>query len=145
MSGMKKSRSQLVVLLGASLLILVAIGIFGNWYAPLLGDAGVRLHRYLIQPLFEIGRLPVTPFFLIEVAILLVLLSLGSHFTMLVLQKRVLTHTPLAVGQQYAVARVVSYLVFLLGLMIGLESAGLNLNSLVVVGGALGVSVSGLD
>jgi potassium efflux system protein len=70
-----------------------------------------------------------------------VLLVLGSHFTMLVLQRRVLTHTPLAIGQQYAVGRVISYLVFALGLMIGLESAGLNLNSLMVVGGALGIGV----
>ncbi len=138
---MKISRTQLIVFLGLFLLLLIAIGIFGTWYAPLFGSAGLRLQHYLVQPLFTMGGLPLTTFFLIKVAIFLVLLVLGSHFTMLVLQKRVLTHTPLALGQQYAVARVVSYLVFILGLMIGLESAGLNLSSLVVVGGALGVGV----
>ncbi len=57
------------------------------------------------------------------------------------LQKRVLTNVPLAVGQQYAVARVISYLVFVLGLIVGLQSLGLNLSSLIVVGGALGIGV----
>ncbi|MFZ3341088.1 MAG: hypothetical protein WA213_09425 [Terriglobales bacterium] len=134
---MKLSRAQLGVMLGLSLLVLIVIGMFGSSYAPLLGDAGLRLQHYLIQPLFKLGGLPVTPLFLVKIGIFLVLLVLGSHFTMLVLQKRVLTHTPLALGQQYAVARVISYLVFILGLMIGLESAGLNLSSLVVVGGRL--------
>jgi small-conductance mechanosensitive channel len=39
------------------------------------------------------------------------------------------------------VGRVASYVVFALGLVIGLESLGLNLNSLVLVGGALGLGV----
>lgn len=138
---MKLSRTQLGVLLGLSLLVLMVIGIFGSSYAPLLGDAGLQLQHHLIRPLFKLGGLPVTPLFLVKVAIFLVLLLLASHFSMLVLQKRVLTHTPLAIGQQYAVARVISYLVFILGLMIGLESAGLNLSSLVVVGSALGIGV----
>ncbi|MGC2246070.1 MAG: mechanosensitive ion channel domain-containing protein [Terriglobales bacterium] len=138
---MKLSRAQLGVMLGLSLLVLIVIGMFGSSYAPLLGDVGLRLQHYLIQPLFKLGGQPVTPLFLVKIGIFLVLLVLGSHFTMLVLQKRVLTHTPLALGQQYAVARVISYLVFILGLMIGLESAGLNLSSLVVVGGALGIGV----
>jgi small-conductance mechanosensitive channel len=138
---MKLSRPQVLALLGLSLLVLIAISMFGSSYAPLLGDAGLRLQHYLIHPLFKLGGLPVTLLFLVKVAIFLVLLLLVSHFTMLVLQKRVLTHTPLAIGQQYAVARVISYLVFILGLMIGLESAGLNLSSLVVVGSALGIGV----
>ena len=56
-------------------------------------------------------------------------------------RKRVLTHMPMAIGQQYAVARVTSYLVFILGLIVGLQSLGLNLSSVVVIGGALGIGV----
>lgn len=56
-------------------------------------------------------------------------------------QKRLLVHTPLGPGQQYAVARVLSYLIFLFGLIVGLQSLGVNLNSLVVIGGALGIGV----
>jgi small-conductance mechanosensitive channel len=138
---MKLSRFRMITFLALSLFVLVAVVAFGSWYAPFLGDAGIRLQHYLFQPLFQLGGLPITFFFLLKTAIFLVALTLASHFTMLVLQKRVLTHVPLAIGQQYAVARVVSYLVFVLGLIIGLQSLGLNLSSLVVVGGALGIGV----
>lgn len=138
---MNISRFRLITFLALSLLVLVAVVVFGTWYAPALGEAGLRLQHYLFQPLFTLGGLPMTFFFLLKAAIFLLVLVLVSHFTMVLLQKRVLTHMPLATGQQYAVARVVSYLVFVLGLIIGLQSLGLNLSSLVVVGGALGIGV----
>jgi small-conductance mechanosensitive channel len=138
---MKISRIWSISFLALSLLMLLAVGIFGSWYTAALGKAGLQLHRYLVQPLFTMGGLSVTSFFLIKAAIFLVLLTLFSHFTMLVLRKKVLTHTPLATGSQYAVARMISYLAFALGLIVGLQSLGLNLSSLVVVGGALGIGV----
>jgi small-conductance mechanosensitive channel len=139
---MKMSRFRIITFLVLSLLLLVAILVFGNSYAPtLLGDAGLRLQHFLLRPLFNLGGLPITFFFLLKAAIFLVALTLASHFTMLLLQKRVLTLMPLAIGQQYAVARMISYLVFVLGLIVGLQSLGLNLSSLVVVGGALGIGV----
>jgi hypothetical protein len=139
---MKMSRFRIITFLVLSLLLLVAVLVFGNSYAPtLLGDAGLRLQHFLVRPLFSLGGSPITFFFLLKAAIFLVALTLASHFTMLLLQKRVLTLIPLAIGQQYAVARVISYLVFVLGLIVGLQSLGLNLSSLVVVGGALGIGV----
>jgi len=137
---MKISRAWQISFLALALLVLVAVGILANWYAPSSGFAG-QLGHYLSQPLFALGGLPITLFFLLKVAIFMVSLVLFSHFTMLLLEKRILTHTPLALGQQYAVARVISYLIFVLGLIVGLQSLGLNLNSLVVVGGALGIGV----
>ena len=138
---MNITRFRLIAFLALSLLLLVAVVALGSWYAPALGDAGMRLQHYLFQPLFSLGGLPITFFFLLEAAIFLVVLVLASHFTMLLLQKRVLTYLPLEIGQQYAIARVLSYLVFALGLIVGLQSLGLNLSSLVVVGGALGIGV----
>ena len=139
--AVKGSRARLIALLTMSLLLLISVVVFGSWYAPAFGDAGLRLQHYLSEPLFSLGGLPITFFFLVKTSIFLVVLVLVSHFTMLVLQKRVLTHMPLAIGEQYAVARMISYLVFVLGLIVGLQSLGLNLSSLVVVGGALGLGV----
>ncbi|HEY1730695.1 MAG TPA: mechanosensitive ion channel domain-containing protein [Terriglobales bacterium] len=85
--------------------------------------------------------MPITVVFLVRVAIFLILLGLASHVSMRLLKNRLLTHTPLSHSQQYALARVLSYLVFALGSVIGLESIGLNLNSLVVIGGALGIGI----
>jgi len=138
---MKISRLWLISLLVLLLVVLIAVGLLGSGYAPAVGDAGARLHHYLVQPIFRLGGLPITLLFLLKTTIFLVLLVLFSHFTLILLQNKVLTHTPLESGQQYALAKVVSYLLFLLGLIIGLQSLGVNLSSLVVVGGALGIGV----
>jgi small-conductance mechanosensitive channel len=138
---MKISRWQSITALVVALLVLLALGTLGSDLASSFGGVGLRLHGYLVQPLFTLGALPVTIYFLLKVSIFLVILVLVSHFTMMVLQSKLLVHTPLAAGQQYAVARVLSYLVFLLGMIVGLQSLGLNLSSLVVLGGALGIGV----
>ena len=124
----------------AALLVLGIAALSTHFLFHLSGAAG-RVRDYLSSPLFEIGQLPITVVFLLRVAIFLIVLVLSSHFAMRFLRTRVLTHTPLSSSQQYALARVFSYLVFLLGLVIGLESVGLNLNSLVVIGGALGIGI----
>jgi small-conductance mechanosensitive channel len=54
---------------------------------------------------------------------------------------RVLKRTSLNPGQQYAFAQIAAYLVFLFGLLIGLQWAGLNMSSLVILGGAVGIGV----
>lgn len=128
-------------LLGLLLLLMLGLGMLGKLHASIFGKAGVQIESYLAAPFFVLGGVPITVYFLIKVAVFVVALVLVSHFTMRLLQRRVLTHTPLALGQQYAVARVISYIVFLLGLTVGLQSLGVNLNSLVVVGGALGIGV----
>jgi hypothetical protein len=42
---MNLSRFRMITFLALSLLVLVAVVAFGSWYAPLLGDAGMRLHQ----------------------------------------------------------------------------------------------------
>jgi small-conductance mechanosensitive channel len=133
----RRERIRLIVLL----LLLVAFGAFGRWLAPELGQAGTRFYQLLTRPLLTMGGLPITAFFLMKVATFVLALLLLCHFTMLLLHKRILRYTPLEEGQRYAVARVTSYLIFILGMIIGLQSLGVNLNSLVVVGGALGIGV----
>jgi small-conductance mechanosensitive channel len=107
----------------------------------LLDGLGTRARSYLEFPLFQLGALSITSIFIVKVILFLTALALLSHFTMTILQRRLLAHTPLAWNQQYALARVSSYLIFVFGLFVGLESVGLNLSSLVVVGGALGVGI----
>jgi len=93
---MKLSRFRMITFLALSLLVLVAVVAFGSWYAPFLGDAGIRLQHYLFQPLFKLGGQPITFFFILKTAIFLVVLTLASHFTMLVLQKTILVGRPRA-------------------------------------------------
>ncbi len=58
---------------------------------PAFGDVGLRLQHYLFQPLFTLDGLPITFFFSQSRYLYYVVLVLASHFTMLLLQKRVLT------------------------------------------------------
>ncbi|MGI8772019.1 MAG: mechanosensitive ion channel family protein [Acidobacteriaceae bacterium] len=138
---MRLSRTAVWVLGFIAVVVLIAVAFFGSYYAPLLGSAGMHAHHYLTLPIFLLGTVPVTVVFLLKIAVFLILLGLTASFMLQILQRRVLKHTPLAPAQQYAAAKVGSYLIFAVGLVIGLELLGLNLNSLVVVGGALGLGV----
>jgi small-conductance mechanosensitive channel len=58
-----------------------------------------------------------------------------------VLLSRLFRHLPIAEAQKFALGRFTTYLFFLGALFIGLQSLGVNLNSLVVFGGAVGVGI----
>src|SRR5271169_2059649 len=97
--------------------------------------------RFLQWPLFTIGKVPLTPLFLIKCTVFLILLSLFSRLFRRFLAEKVLTHTSMDRGYQYALVRGSGYIIFLLGLIIGLDTTGLDLRSLLVLGGALGVGI----
>ena len=64
-----------------------------------------------------------------------------SNVLQRLLLSRLLRHLRISDALKFAVGRFSTYLFFLGGLFIGLQSLGVNLNSLVVFGGAVGVGV----
>jgi small-conductance mechanosensitive channel len=102
-------------------------------------NGGVR--RFLQWPLFTIGKVPLTPLFVIKCTVFLIGLSFFSRLFRGFLAKKILAHTSIDPGRQYAFVRGTGYVIFVLGLIIGLDTTGLNLRSLLVVGGALGVGI----
>src|ERR1700683_5253053 len=107
----------------------------------LFGMLNGEVRRFLQWPLFSIGKIPVTPLFLVKCTVFLIALSFFSRLFRSFLSNRVLKHTSMDRGQQYAFVRATGYIIFVLGLVIGLDTTGLNLRSLLVVGGALGVGI----
>ncbi len=103
--------------------------------------ADSQLKRILTQPLVHLGKSPITLAFLAETVLFLVILGFVASLTRRLLQNRVLSRTSLDTGQQFAYSRISSYIVYLLGLVVGLQTAGVNLSSLLVVGGAVGIGV----
>jgi len=103
--------------LALSLLVLFAVVVFGSWYAPAFGDAGLRLQHYLLQPLFSLGGLPIAFFLFSQSRYLLLLWCWSSRLISRCscCRREFLPHMPIGSGQQYTVARVISYLVFILG------------------------------
>jgi small-conductance mechanosensitive channel len=138
----RSGRSRGTILLIAGVICgLLAIAVFGSMNRNLIGGIGTHVRDVLDMPIFALGKIPVTLVFLVKAALFLILLGVVANASLRLLQRRVLTHTPLRQEQQFAIARLASYGIFALGLVVGLESFGLNLSSLVVVGGALGLGV----
>ncbi len=134
------SKTLLVV---AGLLLLLGGWNYSLEHIPALRDflENEYVQRAISTPYFSIGDLPVTPGLLLRASVFLLLLGLFSGAMRRFLRDRLLIHTSLDAGQRYAFARVAGYVVFLLGVVVGLQSAGVNLSSLLLVGGAVGIGV----
>ena len=97
--------------------------------------------HFLLHQLLNIGSLSITPLFLLKACFFVFLLITTSSILQRVLFSRLFSHLPIAESQKFALGRFSTYLFFLGGLFIGLQSLGVNLNSLVVFGGAVGVGI----
>ncbi|MFZ0644590.1 MAG: mechanosensitive ion channel domain-containing protein [Candidatus Acidiferrales bacterium] len=140
---MKMSWENRIVIFASTLVaILVSWAFFRRPESTSLYNLlNAGAHRFLQWPLFTMGKLPITPLFLIKCSLFLIALSVFSRLFRGFLANRVLTHTSMDRGHQYAFVRATGYVIFALGLIVGLDTTGLNLRSLVVVGGALGVGI----
>jgi small-conductance mechanosensitive channel len=103
-----------------------------------LGDDFMRIWS---QPYFHLGTVPVTPAFLIKSFVFLILIIFAARFSRRFVRSQILVHTSLDIGQQFAVERGVGYIVFVICVIVGLQSMGVNLSSLIVFGGAIGIGI----
>jgi small-conductance mechanosensitive channel len=134
--------NRFLILLGVAIVAVVGIGFLAvEEIPPLFGTLRADLFKALYRPYFTIGDLPITPVFLIKTFVFFFLLRMFSGMTRRFMAKRVLVRTSLNPGQQYAFAQITAYLVFLFGLLVGLQWAGVNMSSLVILGGAVGIGV----
>ena len=95
----------------------------------------------LVYSFFKVGGLAITPLFLLKAAVFLSLLITISHLIQRIMLGRLFRHLHIAEAQKFALSRFATYALFFGGLFVGLQSLGVNLNSLVVFGGAVGVGV----
>jgi small-conductance mechanosensitive channel len=98
-------------------------------------------HHILDYSFFKMGALSVTPLFLIKSAAFLFFLIIVSKLMQRLVVSRLLNRLNIAAGLKFAIGRFTTYLFFLGGLFVGVQSLGVNLDSLVIFGGALGVGV----
>ena len=93
------------------------------------------------KPLFQLGQTWVSLATIIEFVLVVLIAVVLSRLVRRILRRRVFAHTKMDVGLQYAISRIASYAVLVLGLLVGLETIGINLSSLTVLAGALGVGI----
>ena len=132
------------VLLCAVLLIAVLTGFVWCWVPSgpnLVHLVGAGLGRRLTIPVFSIGKQGVTPISLLKALLFLGLLTVLSNWVRKLLYQRVSKTTAFDEQHSYILARFASLLIYVIGLMVWLQAAGVNLNSLAILGGALGIGV----
>ena len=97
--------------------------------------------RILLYSIFKVGALAITPLFVLKALVFVVGLILISRVVQRLLINRVFSRLRIAESLKFAFGRFATYLFFTVGLFVGLQSLGVNLNSLIVFGGAVGVGV----
>jgi len=123
--------------------VLVAIG---TW---VLLDPGIKpkneiaasLSATVHWPLFHLDTVTVTLAVIVRTALYLVVLGIIVGFWRRELADRILDRTNLDTGQRYAVSRITTYFIFLVGIVFGMKSRGLDLSSFAFFGGALGIGL----
>ena len=93
------------------------------------------------KPLFTLGHTPVSIATLVQLALVVASAALAARLVRWGLRTRILSRTRLDVGVQYALARIAGYVVLVVGLLVGLSTLGIDLSSLTVLIGALGVGI----
>jgi small-conductance mechanosensitive channel len=100
-----------------------------------------KIEDLLTVPLFELGGSPFTLWSLIYVVILIVVLFYAAGKIRTWMARHALARTKLDVGAREAVASITRYILLVLGLLIILQTAGINLTTFNVLAGAVGVGL----
>ncbi len=100
-----------------------------------------KIKAVLEVPIFEMGGRPFTLWTLTYIIILVVLLFYVAGKLRHWMAHRALARTRLDLGARQAIATLTRYVVLLLGLLIILQTAGINLTTLNVLAGAVGIGV----
>ncbi len=78
---------------------------------------------------------------ILQLAVLCGLVVLGEQLLRRKITMRLLKRTRIDAGLQYAIARISGYVIIAFGFYIALNAVGVNLNSLAVVAGAIGIGI----
>ncbi len=93
------------------------------------------------EPLFTLGATQITLLTILQVVVLAVGVVLAARLTRKLLRDRLLARSRMDEGTRYAIARIAGYVVQVLGFLVGLTALGIDLSSLTVIIGALGVGI----
>ena len=116
------------------------------FFASLLGNpffaaAAAEVEQWFDYPIVRLGEQVITVLTIAKILLwIIIILVLNVVFQRMIL-RRVLKHTRLGLGLQFAIAKIFGYVVVILGFYVALVANGVNLSSLAVVAGALGLGI----
>ncbi len=88
--------------------------------------------------LFTLSEQPVTPFVILTLVVVVAITVLAGGIVKRIINKRL---TQLETGPRYTLARLVQYLVYVVGFMLALEIVGIDMTALTVLAGTLGIGI----
>lgn len=121
---------------------LVGIAIVLLWRFPgVTAFLVTHLWRKLTIPVFTVGTMRLNLLALIKSLLFFILVALTANTIRRILYRRISRNNAFGPQHSYVLARFASILTYVIGLVIGLQIAGVNLNALAILGGALGIGI----
>lgn len=99
------------------------------------------IFNILNYPIFKLGETSITPLNIIYLLLLTIILFWLSNKLKNFLIEKVLHKTALDIGAQQAIGTILRYVILLVGFLIILQTVGINLTTLNVLAGAIGIGV----
>ena len=130
-----------LIVLGLTLFAVAVWTLADAETISLLGVIVNSVKSFWDSPFFTIGSVRLTIQALVKAAIVFLVLWFGIRLINRLLRTKVLDKTDLDEGLKFSVRRVTSYLFFAVGAIVGLEILGVDLASLAVFSGALGIGL----
>lgn len=104
-------------------------------------DALQQIKGWLDVRLFSLGQTEVTLWGLIYIFLVLFLLVYGSGKIKNWIVNRLMAHSRADIGVRQAIGSIVRYVILTIGIIVVVQTAGIDLSALTIVAGALGVGV----
>lgn len=106
-----------------------------------LSRVWTEIQTVINYPLLKLGEGQLTLNGIMKLAVLLALVLVAERYLRRLLRRRILAHTHLEPDLQFAVSRFAGYCFLALGFFIALKVVGVDLSSLAIVAGALGIGL----
>lgn len=100
-----------------------------------------KLDQFLSQELLDIGTTSITPYSVIKFLLILLGVVLLSRFVARKLVGKLLSRVPIDEGIKYTFQRITEYTFIIIGVIVALDSIGINLRGLAVIFGLLSVGI----
>lgn len=111
------------------------------WPLAAATETAAEVERWFDYPLLRLGEQTITVLTVAKILLWVAgIITLNVLFQRMIL-RRLLKHTRLDLGLQFAIAKIFGYVLVGLGLYVALMTNGVNLSSLAVVAGALGLGI----
>jgi small-conductance mechanosensitive channel len=112
-----------------------------NWLAVEEKSWYARLYAWLTEPLFTIGDASFSTANLLKLLLFAAVLVWAARAVRRILQRRVFPRTQMDRETALAFSTLIYYGLLVLGLLVGLQAAGIDVSALTVLAGALGVGI----